>query len=137
MSNYQEMNTILAHEGYLVEALEQMGYKPEVHKNGAALVGYRGDERPEQAHIIIRRRQLDSASNDIGFVRDTSGQYRAVVSDYDRGIGFDQAWLGRVSQAYKERQTMAVAKARGYVFQGRSVIDTPQGAKVQLRFAVR
>ena len=137
MSNYQEMSTILAHEGYLVEALEQMGYKPEVHKNGAALVGYRGDERPEKAHIIIRRRQLDSASNDIGFVRDTSGQYRAVVSDYDRGIGFDQAWLGRVSQAYKERQTMAVAKARGYVFQGRSVIDTPQGAKVQLRFAVR
>jgi len=137
MSKYEEMSTILAHEGYLVEALEQMGYKPEVHKNGAALVGYLGDERPEQAHIIIRRRQLDAASNDIGFVRDTSGQYRAVVSDYDRGIGFDQAWLGRVSQAYKERQTMAVAKARGYVFQGRSVIDTPQGAKVQLRFAVR
>ena len=137
MSKYEEMSTVLAHEGYLVEALEQMGYKPEVHKKGAALYGYRGDERPEQAHIIIRRRQLDSASNDIGFVRDTSGQYRAVVSDYDRGIGFDQAWLERVSQAYKERQTMAVAKARGYVFQGRSVIDTPQGSKVQLRFAVR
>jgi len=137
MSKYEEMSTVLVHEGYLVEALEQMGYKPEVYRNGAALYGYLGDERPEQAHVIIRRRQLDSASNDIGFVRDTSGQYRAVVSDYDRGIGFDQAWLGRVSQAYKERQTMAVAKARGYVFQGRSVIDTPQGAKVQLRFAVR
>jgi len=137
MSKYEEMSTVLVHEGYLVEALEQMGYKPEVYRDGAALYGYLGDERPEQAHVIIRRRQLDSASNDIGFVRDTSGQYRAVVSDYDRGIGFDQAWLGRVSQAYKERQTMAVAKARGYVFQGRSVIDTPQGAKVQLRFAVR
>lgn len=137
MSKYEEMSTVLVHEGYLVEALEQMGYKPEVYRNGAALYGYRGDERPEQAHVIVRRRQLDSASNDIGFVRDTSGQYRAVVSDYDRGIGFDQAWLGRVSQAYKERQTMAVAKARGYVFQGRSVIETPQGAKVQLRFAVR
>jgi len=137
MSKYEEMSTVLMHEGYLVEALEQMGYKPEVYRDGAALYGYLGDERPEQAHVIIRRRQLNSASNDIGFVRDASGQYRAVVSDYDRGIGFDQAWLGRVSQAYKERQTMAVAKARGYVFQGRSVIDTPQGAKVQLRFAVR
>jgi len=137
MSKYEEMSTVLMHEGYLVEALEQIGYKPEVYRDGAALYGYLGDERPEQAHVIIRRRQLNSASNDIGFVRDASGQYRAVVSDYDRGIGFDQAWLGRVSQAYKERQTMAVAKARGYVFQGRSVIDTPQGAKVQLRFAVR
>ena len=137
MSKYEEASTTIAHEGYLVEALQQLGYKPEVHKNGTALVGYMGDERPERAHIIIRRRQLDSASNDIGFVRDTSGQYRAVVSDYDRGIGFDQAWLGRVSQAYKECQTMAVAKARGYVLQSRSVIQTPQGAKVQLRFAVR
>jgi len=137
MSKYEEAVTTIAHEGYLVEALEQLGYKPEVHKNGAALVGYRGDERPEQAHIIIRRQQLDSASNDIGFVRDTSGRYRAVVSDYDRAIGFDQAWLGRVSQAYKERQTLAVAKARGYVLQSRSVVQTPQGSKVQLRFAVR
>ena len=137
MSKYEEAITTIAHEGYLVEALEQLGYKPEVHKNGAALVGYQGDERAEQAHIIIRRRQLDSASNDIGFVRAASGRYRAVVSDYDRGIGFDQAWLGRVSQAYKECQTMAVAKARGYVLQSRNVIQTPQGPKVQLRFAVR
>lgn len=86
---------------------------------------------------MIRRRQLDSASNDIGFTRDATGVYRGIISEYDRGIGFNEAWLGRVAQAYKERQTMAVAKAKGYVFQGRQVIDTPQGKKVQLRFSVR
>jgi hypothetical protein len=32
---------------------------------------------------------------------------------------------------------MAVAKAKGYVFQGRQIVETPQGKKVQLRFAVR
>ncbi len=96
-----------------------------------------GDERSERAHIIIRRRQLDSASNDIGFARDGSGVYRAIISEYDRGIGFNEAWLGRVAQSYKERQTMAVAKAKGYVFRGREVVETPQGKKVQLRFAVR
>jgi hypothetical protein len=32
---------------------------------------------------------------------------------------------------------MAVAKAKGYIFKGREVINTPQGKKVQLRFAVR
>ena len=31
----------------------------------------------------------------------------------------------------------AVAKAKGYIFQGRQVIETSQGKKVQLRFAVR
>ena len=79
---------------------------------------------------------MDSASNDIGFARDGSGVYRAIIREYDRGIGFNDAWIGRLSQAYKERQTMAVAKAKGYVFKGREVINAPQGKKVQLRFAV-
>jgi hypothetical protein len=137
MSKYEEFRTVIADETYLVEALDQLGYRPELHKGGASLFGYIGDERPERAHVIIRRSQLDSASNDIGFARDENGQYRAVVSEYDRGIGFDDTWIGRVSQAYKERQTMEIAKARGYVFRGRSIIETPQGKKVQLRFAVR
>jgi hypothetical protein len=137
MSKYEEMHTVVSDEGYLTEALKELGYTPEVHAEGSALFGYRGDERPERAHIVIRRHQLDSASNDIGFRRDVSGVYRAIISEYDRGIGFDDAWLGRIAQAYKERQTMAVAKVKGYVFQGRQVIDTPQGKKVQLRFAVR
>jgi hypothetical protein len=137
MSKYDEMRTALSHEGYLIESLREMGYGPEVCPEGAALFGYMGDERSERAQIVIRRRQLDSASNDIGFRRDESGVYRAIISEYDRGIGFNEAWLGRIAQAYKERQTMAVAKAKGYVFQGRQVIETPQGKKVQLRFAVR
>jgi hypothetical protein len=137
VSKYEEMRTVLSHEGYLIEALKELGYTPEVCPEGSALFGYRGDERPERAHVVIRRRQLDSASNDIGFRRDKSGVYRAIVSEYDCGIGFDDAWLGRIAQAYKVRQTMAVAKAKGYVFQGRQVVVTAQGKKVQLRFAVR
>lgn len=137
MSKFSELQTAISDERYLVEALQDLGYAPEVCRDGKNLVGYMGDERPEKAHLIIRRRQLDSASNDIGFTRDGNGVYQAVISDYDRGIGFDKAWLGRVAQTYKERQTMAVAKAKGYLFKGREVVETPQGRKVQLRFAVR
>lgn len=137
MSKYLELQTKIREEKYLVEALRELGYEPEVCREGRALIGYVGDERPERAQIIIRRSQLDSASNDIGFARDESGVYRAIISDYDREIGFNDAWLGRLAQIYKERQTMAIAKAKGYVFKGRTVIDTPQGKKVQLRFAVR
>lgn len=137
MSKYMELRTKLTEEQYLVEALRESGYDPEVCREGTPLVGYMGDERAERAQIVIRRRQLDSASNDIGFARDASGVYQAIISEYDRGIGFDAGWLGRIAQTYKERQTMAVAKAKGYVFKGREVINTPQGKKVQLRFAVR
>lgn len=137
MSRYLQLTLTLTDERYLVEALRELGYEPEVCREGKALIGYMGDERAERAQIIIRRRHLDSASNDIGFARDGNGVYRAMISEYDRGIGFNDAWIGRVSQAYRERQTLAVAKAKGYVFKGREVIKTPQGNKVQLRFAVR
>ncbi len=136
MSKYEELRTVLSDEHFLVEGLRELGYNPEVSREGLSLYGYLGDERPEKAHIVIRRRQLDSASNDIGFARDASGVYRALISEYDRGIGFDDAWLGRVAQTYKERQTMTVAKSKGYRFLGRQVVETPAGKKVQLRFAV-
>lgn len=137
MSKYVELRTTLTDERFLVEALRELGYDPEVCREGKPLVGYLGDERAERAQIIIPRRQLDSASNDIGFARDGSGVYEAIISEYDRGTVYDDAWLGRLAQVYKERQTMAVAKAKGYVFRGREVIETPQGKKIQLRFAVR
>lgn len=137
MSKYVELRTTITDERYLVEALRELGYQPEVCAEGRPLVGYLGDNRSERAHVVIPRTQLDSASNDIGFARDANGVYQAIVSEYDRGIGFDDGWLGRVSQIYKERQTMAVAKIKGYVFKGKEVIDTPQGKKIQLRFAVR
>jgi hypothetical protein len=137
VSKYVELRTSLTDERYLVEALRELGYEPEVCPEGRPLVGYVGDQRAERARVIIPRGQLDSASNEIGFARDTSGVYQAIVSEYDRGIGFDDAWLGRLAQTYKERQTMAVARAKGYVFKGREVIHTPQGKKIQLRFAVR
>ena len=137
MSKYVELRTSVTDEQYLVEALRELGYQPELCPEGRPLVGYLGDKRAERAQIIIPRGQLDSASNDIGFVRDRTGVYQTIVSEYDRGIGFDDAWLGRLVQVYKERQTMAVAKSKGYVFKGKDVIDTPHGKKIQLRFAVR
>jgi hypothetical protein len=137
VSKYAELRTSLADERFLVEALRELGYEPEVCHEGRPLVGYLGDQRAERAQIVIPRNQLDAASNDIGFARDRSGVYQAIISGYDRGIGFDDAWLGRLAQVYKERQTMAVAKAKGYVFKGREVVETPQGKKIQLRFVVR
>lgn len=137
MSKYAEMQTVLADEMFLVQALGDLGFAPEVAVEGRSLVGYMGDGRPEKATIIIRRHQLDSASNDIGFARGLDGTFRAIISEYDRSIGFDDAWLGRLAQIYKERQSMSVARSKGYVFKGREVIQTPQGKTVRLCFAVR
>ena len=137
MSKYDSFETTLTEEASLVAALKALGYPVEVHRQGAPLFGYQGDERPERAHIIIRRNHLDCASNDIGFSRNQTGQFSALLSEYDRSIGFDHKWLGRVHQRYKEQRTMAMARKKGYVFRGREVITTERGEQVKLLFGTR
>ena len=137
MSAYAEFETIMCEERFIVEGLTAMGYRVEVHADGAALVGYHGDERRETAHVIIRRTQLNSASNDIGFVRGTDGHFRAILSEYDRSIGYNEQWLGKVHQHYKESQTMTAAKSKGYIFRGKEVIQTSNGPQIRLQFVAR
>ena len=137
MSKYDSFETTLTEEAPLIAALKRLGYPVEMHPHGAPLFGYHGDERPERAQIIIRRNHLDCASNDIGFIRNQTGQFSALLSEYDRSIGFDQKWLGRLHQRYKEERTMAMAQQKGYVFRGREVIQTEHGEQVKLLFGTR
>ena len=138
MSQYEELTTTMTDQGYLVDALTEMGYKPEVQTEGTALRGYGGVSWNRPVQVTIPREQLRGALAPVGFGRDETGVFQAVIDDLDRKCsGLDEGWLGQVAQAYKERQTMAVAKTKGYVFRGREIVQTPQGPKVQLRFAVR
>jgi len=137
LSKYLECNTVLGDRKFLVAALAELGYHAEVHPDGAALFGYEGRERPERAHVIIRRKELSPASNDIGFARSPDGRFVALLSEYDQQIGYDRQWLGKVQQIYKEKQTIATARAKGYVFQGREVVQTASGQQIRLRFSVR
>ena len=138
MSQYEELTTTMTDQQYLVEALTDMGYKPEVQTGGTALRGYGGVTWNRAVQVTIPREQLHGALAPVGFGRDEAGAFQAVIDDLDRKCsGLNESWLGRVAQSYKERQTMAVAKAKGYVFRGREVVQTPQGPKVQLRFAIR
>jgi hypothetical protein len=49
MSKYQEMQTVLSEERFLVEALRSMGYAPEVSSEGVCLYGYEGGAAGEGA----------------------------------------------------------------------------------------
>ena len=136
MSKYDCFETTLNEETPLITALRTLGYVVEVYPQPVPLFGYLGDERPERAQIVIRREHLDSASNDIGFIRQ-NGRFTALLSEYDQRLGFDRKWLNRVHQAYKEQRTLAMARAKGYVFRGREVIQTEKGEQVKLLFGMR
>jgi len=122
---------------HLCAALGIVGYDHiEVYDTPQPLFGYHGDERPEKAHVIVRRQYVSGASNDLGFFKGEDGIYRAIISDYD-SVKHDTSWMNRLKQGYAESRTIATARAKGYVFQGRTVTQTANGPQVQLQFAVR
>mgnify|MGYP001609138994 FL=1 len=96
-----------------MEALQELGFRPEVHEVAKSLVGYEGRARPEVAHIIIPRSQLRSASNDLGFKVLPNGKIEAIVSEYDQRAGFGAEWLGKVTQLAGVHTLLKKAQARG------------------------
>ena len=137
MSKYSINQTVLREEKYLVEALKEMGYEVEVHPKGANLNSYYSEQEAKVANIIIRRQHLRGAYGDIGFTRQPDRQFAMVKDELDEYHGYGTKWLGRVQQIYKEKQTLAMAKAKGYTLKRREVIDTSEGQQVRLQFVAR
>lgn len=100
----------------LLKALAQLGYTDvEVHDGeGANLIGYHGDTRADKANVIVRRKYIGTASNDIGF-RKTAKGYVPIVSEYDRGYARGGHFLPDVRTKYNELTAREVAKQLGGV----------------------
>jgi hypothetical protein len=114
-----------------------MGYEVEVHPEGGHLNSYYSEQEAKVANIIVRRNQLRGAYGDIGFARQPDGQLAVIKDELDEHRGYGAKWLGRVQQVYKEKQTLAMARARGYILKGREVIETSEGQQVRLQFVAR
>src|SRR5579862_7380541 len=107
-----------------------MGYEVEVHPEGAPMNSYYSEQQEKLASVIIRRPYLPGAYGDIGFARQPNTQFAVVQDELDQHHGYGTKWIGRVQQIYKEKQTLAMAKAKGYTLKRREVIDTSEGQQV-------
>lgn len=117
----------------LAEALRlESDFKAKVSEKPRRLEGYEGDKRTQTAEVIVPRSQVGHASNDIGFKRDSEGNFRAVVSEFDRGK-YNQEWLERVEKRYTEVKVMNELRARGYTEFERSTVKTDKGLRVVIR----
>ncbi|WP_049572689.1 DUF1257 domain-containing protein [Streptomyces sp. SBT349] len=114
MSHFTRVRTVLRDPGLLAAALATAGFEAvETHETPQTLYGYRGDARPERAEIIVRRRHVGRASNDIGFRRSADGTFEAIISEYDRAR-YGPAWLARVARAYGHAAALRYAEDHGY-----------------------
>lgn len=104
MSEYVDIKTEFKSLDALLDALQECGgwtrEQIETHAEPQHLIGYHGDTREQTAHVIIRRKNVGTAANDIGFYQEPgTGKYRAVISQFDHGK-YGAGWQGRLSQSY-------------------------------------
>ncbi len=103
MSKYMHFDEfVLKDRRLLLAALADLGYTQVEEGEALPLYGYQGDRRPETAELVVRRRHLGSASNDLGFARTPAG-YVPIVSEYDQRALHGGRLLVKLRTAYSER----------------------------------
>ncbi len=136
MSAYHEYKTEYRDGACLIEALGEMGYNTvEVHDIPQQLIDFQGrpthyvDKTGDKAHIIVRRRYVGGAANDLGFVKKADGSFSAIISAFDSGK-HNAGWLNNLKKNYTEKVAIKTAAKNGFKFLGKKVV----GNKVQLQW---
>jgi hypothetical protein len=100
MSQYLNIETQIVSAEHLIRALHDLGFDDvEVHQTAQPLRGWIGDRRKNTAEIIIRKKHVGTASNDIGFKWGPLGRFTAIISDFDKR-DYGAAWLNLLTQRY-------------------------------------
>lgn len=100
MSAYTTLKTHMVSVEHILQALKDMGFEiVEAYDRPQALIGYEGLARKQKAEIIIRKKHVGFASNDIGFRKNTDGRYEAIISEFDRET-YNKKWLDQLNQRY-------------------------------------
>ena len=122
MSHFTAIKTQIKDAEALVKALADVGFKQvEVHGTAQPLYGFQGDVRSQTAEVIIRRKYVGRASNDIGFQRQQDGTFEAIISEYDRR-NYAQPWLNQVMQRYGYHALLATASVQGFAVEEEAVL---------------
>lgn len=120
MSAYKEFSEIqFANASILVQALKEMGYKPEAGQS-LTLHGYRGDARQEQAQIVVRRQQLGQSSNDLGFAWNGKA-FIPIISEYDARHVLTAEWRQQLQATYSKLAVLQFLQAKGANVRGIAV----------------
>lgn len=93
----------------LLNALSECGYETVEEGEALSLYGYQGDRRPETAQIVVRRKYIGAASNDLGFQKTDAG-YFPVISEYDQRYMMQGNFLTALKTNYNLKSTEKLAR---------------------------
>lgn len=93
----------------LLQALTECGYGTVEEGESLSLFGYQGDRRPETAQIVVRRKFIGAASNDLGFQKTDAG-YVPVISEYDQRYIMQGKFLTNLRTNYNLKSAEKLAR---------------------------
>ncbi len=103
----------------LLKALAECGYGVVEEGEALSLYGYQGDRRPETAQIVVRRKFIGAASNDLGFQKTDAG-YVPVISEFDQRTMMQGKFLTALRTNYNLKSAEKLARnLRGTLYQER------------------
>lgn len=114
MSEYSVIELDMNDGECIKESLKELGYIFEDHDTAQNLVGFQGDSRTQVANIIVRRKHVGAASNDIGFLKKEDGNYELIISDYDKRTTGGKKILKDLKQIYGKHKFLKQAKKMGF-----------------------
>jgi hypothetical protein len=112
MSEYCTVELKISDQECLSKALTELGFVHEIHEIPQNLYGYTGDKRSQKANVIIRKKHIGSASNDIGFFKEANGNYTLLISEYDKAV--DKKIQNKLNQIYSKYIIKKQAESMGY-----------------------
>ncbi len=120
MSKYMTFtDTAFKDRDCLRDALSECGYAETEEGEALSLYGYRGDRRPETAQIVVRRKYIGAASNDLGFQKTDAG-YVPVISEFDQRTMRQGKFLTSLRTNYNLKSAEKLARnLRGTLHQER------------------
>lgn len=129
MSHYTVVRTRITDAECLKEALVEMGYQVEQGED-LPLYGYQGDRRTQTAEVVVRRRFISSASNDLGF-KWVGDHFDTIISEYDVSL-LGRDFLPRLTRAYAYRKVKKEVDRHGL-----SLVEEEHGEDQTVRLVVR
>lgn len=110
MSKYMTFTeTAFKNRECLLQALAECGYGVIEEGESLSLYGYQGDRRAETAQIVVRRKFIGGASNDLGFQQTDAG-YVPVISEYDQSYMMRGKFLTNLRTNYNLKSAEKLAR---------------------------
>jgi len=110
MSHFTTIKTKITDSNALRKALKDLGYPIIEEGHNLPLYGYQGDKRPQTANIVVRRKYISAASNDLGFIK-VGIAYEMIISEYDVDLlGSD--FVNNLMQRYAYHKVLSETKSQ-------------------------